>query len=552
MATFANRSRYYVKVKGREDLTREFPYNAVEQVTAYRDAQRAQGFKPTVGQHEDCILVRVRTKGFKPQQYTARSVREAQGIAAKIREERTRGLFIDYTKSQRVTLAELIARYIREECPKHKGAEPEAYRLNAFLADSGHAPVPLRAKSGAPRDTQGVNRGTPTRKTGRNRPRHEALSNLEFLDKPFAQLEPEDFETYIRDRLDDVLPASVDRELDLLSAVCNVAIGAWRYNVPQRPMEGVRRPKYFNERERRLADGEEARLIEHAREEDRLRSVALELERLMAPFREKAAALGSASARKRSLAAARAQLLMLPRECHTHVPLYETLIRFLLGSAARRSEALNLTWARLDFDARTAYFPETKNGRPRTVPLIRPVLAALEALPRHGERVFPISVDELKNAWERIRARAELHDLHIHDLRHEALSRIADTGKFTLVDLQAISGHRDPRMLLRYAHLCARLLAERLDKAFAQESTHNHKGRKRLSKEAPVSMGQLMRETSSADRAAELLRQALDELECVDTTMKGVLQREAAAAQVSDEGAVSSNVVKFAPQRRVG
>lgn len=292
-------------------------------------------------------------------------------------EEQSRGLFIDYTKSQRVTLAELIARYIREECPKHKGAESETYRLNAFLADSGNAVVPLPKTIGEQPEAADGLKPTDARKTGRNRPRREAISNLEFLDKPFAQLEPEDFETYIRDRLEDVLPATVDRELDLLSAVCNLAIGTWRYSVPQRPMEGVRRPKYLNERDRRLKGDEEARLMAGAHEEDRIRSIDLELERLLAPFREKTAALNGASARKRFLAAARADLLPLARERYTHVPLYETLIRFLLGSAARRSEALNLVWKRLDFEDRTAHFPETKSGRPRTVPLVRPLLAAL-------------------------------------------------------------------------------------------------------------------------------------------------------------------------------
>src|SRR5690606_15072657 len=55
--------------------------------------------------------------------------------------------------------------------------------------------------------------------------------------------------------------------------------------------------------------------------------------------------------------------------------------------------------------------------------------------------------------------------------------------------LQAFSGHRDTRMLLRYTHLCMPSLAKRLDKAFAdQAQTTNHHGRRRLAKGASISM----------------------------------------------------------------
>ncbi len=52
-------------------------------------------------------------------------------------------------------------------------------------------------------------------------------------------------------------------------------------------------------------------------------------------------------------------------------------------------------------------------------------------------------------------------DLRFHDLRHEAISRFAELGLST-VELSAISGHRDPRMLLRYTHLRAVDLARKL------------------------------------------------------------------------------------------
>lgn len=52
-------------------------------------------------------------------------------------------------------------------------------------------------------------------------------------------------------------------------------------------------------------------------------------------------------------------------------------------------------------------------------------------------------------------------DLRFHDLRHEAISRFAELGLST-VELAAISGHRDTRMLMRYTHLKPVDLARKL------------------------------------------------------------------------------------------
>ncbi len=111
-----------------------------------------------------------------------------------------------------------------------------------------------------------------------------------------------------------------------------------------------------------------------------------------------------------------------------------------------------------------------------------------------------MSVDALRKAWARICHAAGLvaaDELHIHDLRHEAISRVADSGGrlaggFSLVDLQAFSGHRDTRMLLRYTHLCMPSLAKRLDQAFANAVVPAvHRGRRRLARGAGVSMWEL-------------------------------------------------------------
>lgn len=63
--------------------------------------------------------------------------------------------------------------------------------------------------------------------------------------------------------------------------------------------------------------------------------------------------------------------------------------------------------------------------------------------------------------WERLRKRVGLNELHFHDLRHEAISRFFELG-LSLPEVALISGHREPRMLMRYTHLKAENVALKL------------------------------------------------------------------------------------------
>ena len=136
------------------------------------------------------------------------------------------------------------------------------------------------------------------------------------------------------------------------------------------PMYGVRRPKYFNERDRRLQEhtDEKNRLLEAAREEDRLQPPEKALEGHLATTRQETARF-KASTRTRRIAKAREMALQTIGNELFVIPLFETLLEFLLATAARRSEALALLWTQTFLDAQTAFFPDTKNGRSRTVPL---------------------------------------------------------------------------------------------------------------------------------------------------------------------------------------
>lgn len=505
MASIENRSRIQVTVKNRDDLTRQFAYNATKAIRDYVQELRAKGLKPRLASLNDHYIVRTRSVGAKNQSLIAHSEAEAIDLKHRLESELRRGLFIDYGSGQKASLADLLVRYLREEAPRHKSFEVEGYKINALLEDAGlpredlaaivaaHPNPHPKVASMKLRNATGTRVGQPS-ETGK------------FIRKPFAAIVPDDFTDYIDERCQVVAPATVDREIDLFSAVCHLAIDTWRIHVLKNPMDGVRRPRYYNERDRRLSLDEEARLLAAARDEDREQSIERRLEQLMQDERQEADGATTTYRRKQIVKDARQRYLREAEATYTHLPLFETFIHFQLMTGARRSETLTLTWSNVSLDEQTAYLPETKNGRARKLPLRRDLVEMLRQLPRNGDLVFPLSVDGLRKAWARMCANAGLTgaaELRVHDLRHEAISRVAEAGSntpggFSLVDLQHFSGHRDVRMLLRYAHLCTQSLAKRLDAAFADDAqTTTHHGVRRLKKGASLKLGDVLNESAT-------------------------------------------------------
>ena len=140
------------------------------------------------------------------------------------------------------------------------------------------------------------------------------------------------------------------------------------------------------------------------------------------------------------------------------------LIALAVETGMRRGELLSIKWQNIDWKARTLDILKTKNGHPRTIPLTPKALETLSGLPTNSERVFPVSSNAVRLAWGRLRTRAGVEDLRLHDLRHEAVSRFFELG-LTTPEVALISGHRDPRMLQRYTHLRPEKVAEKLAKA---------------------------------------------------------------------------------------
>jgi integrase len=144
---------------------------------------------------------------------------------------------------------------------------------------------------------------------------------------------------------------------------------------------------------------------------------------------------------------------------HAENPTALTAVRLLLFTGCRKSEILTLKWEHVDFERQCLRLPDSKTGA-KTVALGAPALALLSRLKRtdHSFYVLPSSTISgrhfvgLPKIWERIRKRAKLGNVRLHDLRHSFASAGAAAGDSLLI-IGKLLGHRDPKTTARYAHL---------------------------------------------------------------------------------------------------
>ncbi|HDR0714927.1 TPA: site-specific integrase, partial [Pasteurella multocida] len=126
-------------------------------------------------------------------------------------------------------------------------------------------------------------------------------------------------------------------------------------------------------------------------------------------------------------------------------------ILFAIETAMRAGEICNLTWEFINLDNRTCFLPKTKNGHPRTVPLSKravKILLNLQLIKSDSDpTVFQIKAELLGSLFRKLKEKAGLKeaDLHFHDTRREALTRLSK--KLHLMELAKVSGHRDLSIL---------------------------------------------------------------------------------------------------------
>ncbi len=349
--------------------------------------------------------VQIRRKGHPPQTKTFETRSAAEAWARSIETEIDTGRFIaaGRKEAESTTLFDALDRYEREVTAHKKSAVSERSRIKRWKAH------PLSRKV-------------------------------------LAILRGADFAAYRDQRTAaGIAASSVQKELVLIQHLFKTAKREWGMEGLQNPLEAVRKPTPDNARSRLFMADEERRL---------LAALTPQLRTAGGTFAEGG----------------------------TGNPWIAPLVQLACETAMRRGELLALNWLHIDLDAAIAHLPETKNGTARTVPLT-PVAVTLLRKLKPADTIdglvfnttanavnlgFPRAVKRARREYEKECAEngitpdpRMLVDLHFHDLRHVATTRLAKLVP-NVVELAAITGHKDLRMLQRYYHPDARDLAQRL------------------------------------------------------------------------------------------
>jgi len=141
-------------------------------------------------------------------------------------------------------------------------------------------------------------------------------------------------------------------------------------------------------------------------------------------------------------------------------------IKLLLLTGGRRNEITHAKWDYVNWEKRTLLVPMSKSGRPRSIALNGPALTLLRSIPRTPGNpfIFPSPITgrpcpSLFFPWDRIRSRAGLCGVRLHDLRHSFASFLVNQG-VSLYVVQGLLGHAHARTTQRYAHLAQETLLD--------------------------------------------------------------------------------------------
>lgn len=282
----------------------------------------------------------------------------------------------------RRTLLQAFEKYHDEESPKKRGKRWEQIRIMAFIGDKA------RAKRGLFADCLAL-----------------ALSDLTA-----AHL------SSWRDvRIKQVKASTVDREMNLLSAILETARREWKW-LHDNPMRDVRRPTPTPARTRRIAPEEQRRI---------LLALCYDDARPVVEKRQQVAVAW----------------------------------QMAIETAMRQGEVLGLTWANIR--GRVAHLPKTKNGDARDVPLSSRAMVLLEKLKGlDSAQCFTLASASCDTLFRKARAAAGVVGLTFHDSRREGTSRLSK--KVDVLTLARITGHKDLNELMTYYQTDMAVVAEQI------------------------------------------------------------------------------------------
>lgn len=242
------------------------------------------------------------------------------------------------------------------------------------------------------------------------------------LRDPVAAVHLRDFDSRAvagwRDRrLTQVSAASVHREWNLLSNACTIAVKEWKW-LRENPMREVKRPAEPEARDRLATDDEIERLL---------------------------FALGYDYDARPETVTARVGAVML----------------FAIETAMRAGEIAGLTWVNVKLEQRYCKIDGGKtSAAKRDVPLSAEAIRIIGQMPKGSATLFNVTTAQIDALFRKAKARAVIGDLHFHDMRHLAITRLAK--KLDVLPLARMVGHRDLRMLMIYYNESAEDMSARL------------------------------------------------------------------------------------------
>ena len=218
-------------------------------------------------------------------------------------------------------------------------------------------------------------------------------------------------------RLSEVSSAAVIREMTLLSHCLNIAVNEWEY-LRENPMKGLAKPKAKPPRDRLITQDEIDRLC-YALNYSLDGKVDMITSRVGAAF------------------------------------------MFAIETAFRAQEICNLNWS--DISGRVARINDSKTYTGiREVPLSKTAMLILEQLKGVDKTsVFKLTTSQLDSLFRKAKGLADIDNLHFHDTRHEAITRLA--SKLDILELARVVGHKDLKMLQVYFNKKASDLVSKLD-----------------------------------------------------------------------------------------
>lgn len=183
----------------------------------------------------------------------------------------------------------------------------------------------------------------------------------------------------------------------------------------------------------------------------------------------------------RTVFLSRAEHALMLKVLRLETPIMQTVVKIALYTGMRQGEIMGLKWRNVDLSGARIRLETSKNGKPRSIPLVGEALNAMigwatlrpggpEDLLFPSEEV-PDKPLDIRKGWLRIQKRIKMPHLHFHDLRHTTASYMAMSGA-TPQEIADVLGHRTLQMVKRYAHLAdghSRTALDRMANSLAKD-----------------------------------------------------------------------------------